>query len=307
MKHVIKEAKSKNKAEILELWKSAFPTKSRSYLEFYFKHIFDDGKCLFLPQDNRIIASLQMNEHVMHCMGRKLECAFILGVATLPDYRLRGHMRYLMESALDELSHNHLITLIEAFHPKLYEPFGFQTIYSTKTYTINTHYFNKVNTKGVSHNFTAMELMDLYQKYIRHFDGAYIRDLHYYDLLIKRSILDHGNICVYRNKHHEVSGYAIYTENSVEVKISEIVYLDSLSLMKLLKFVSNGYPDVTVQVSQSEKLERLFPLTIPKKMGKTMARINHYDLFNKLYNCNVKTPKEAFSKMKKPIFLNEIY
>lgn len=304
---MIKEAKIQHKPEIYELWKSSYPTRSRAYLNFYFKYIFDEGKCLFLPQDNRIIASLQMNAHVMNFMGRKLECTYILGVATLPDYRRRGHMRYLMESALDEISHNHLVTLIEAFNPKLYESFGFQTVYYMKTYTINTHYFDKVTVRGVSHNVTAQELMELYQKYIKHFDGSYVRDLKYYDLLLKRSVLDHGNICVYRNKNHEITGYAIYQENSVEIKVSEIVYLDSVALMKMLKYISDGYPDVTVSVSQSEKLEKLFPLTIPKKTGITMARINNYELFNKLYNCKVHTPKEAYQILKKPVFQHEIY
>ncbi len=304
---MIKEAKAENKAEIMELLKSAYPTRSRAYLSFYFKHLFDEGKCLYLPQDNRIISSLQMQEHIVHFAGRKLECTYILGVATLPDYRRRGHMRYLMNTALDEISHNHLITFIEAFNPKLYEPFGFETVYDSKSYTINTQYFEKVNKKGVSHHVSATELSELYQKYSKHFDCAYARDVHYYELFLNRSVLDHGNICVYRDPNHELSGYAVYSENSVEVKINELVYLDSIALMKLLRYVSDGYPDVNVKVSQSEHLERLFPLTIPKKSGMTMARINNYELFNKLYNCHVKTAKEAFEILKRPIFLNEIY
>lgn len=304
---MIKEALKQHKPEIYELWKSAYPTKSKAYLSYYFKNVFDEGKCLYLPQDDRIIASLQMNEHVASFKGRKLKSTYILGVATLPDYRRRGHMHYLMNSALDEISHNHLLTFIEAFNPKLYEPFGFETVYEAKTYTINTHYFDKVSPSGVSHHITARELEEVYQKYSRHFDCCYVRDVHYYDLFLKRSVLDHGNICVYRNKDHEVCGYAVYRENSVEVKVSEIVYLDSVALMKLLRFISDGYPDISVTVSQSEKLERLFPLTIPKKSAMTMARINNYELFNKLYNCNVHNPKDAFALLKKPIFLNENY
>lgn len=304
---MIKEAQVNNKAEIYELWKTAFPTRSKAYLSFYFKHLFDEGKCLYLPQDDKIISSLQVHEHVMKFCGRKLQCSYILGVATLPDYRRRGHMRHLMDSVLDELSHNHLITLIEGFNPKLYEPFGFMSVYQGKTYTINTHYFDKVNTAGVSHHVNATELAQLYQNYSRHFDCAYVRDVHYFDLFLKRSVLDHGNICVYRNKNHDVCGYAVYTENSVEVKVSEIVYLDSIALMKMLRYISKGYPDVTVTVSQSEKLERLFPLTIPKKDAVTMARINNYELFNKLYNQKAKTSNDAFALCKKPIFLHEVY
>lgn len=304
---MIKEAGVAQKNELYELLQSAYPTRSRAYLGFYFKYIFDQGMCLYLEQDNRIISCMQMQEHVMSFHGRKLLASYIQGVATLPDYRRRGHMAHLMKTMLDEASHNHLVTLIEAFNPKLYETFGFETIYETKTYTINTHYFDKVNVQGVSHNITAMELVELYQKYARHFDGCYTRDVHYYEIFMRKALLDHGNLCVYRNHQREVCGYAIYSESSVDVKVHEIVYLDSVALMKMLKYISQGYPDVRVTVSPSEKLEKLFPLTIPKKSGYTMARINNYELFNKLYNCNVRHPKAAFNISKKPLFLHEDY
>ena len=304
---MIKEAGAAQKDAIYELLQSAYPTRSRAYLGFYFKYIYDQGKTICLEQDERIIAAMSMHEHVMNFNGRKLLVSFLSGVATLPDYRRRGHMRYLMQSMLDEAEHNHLITLIEAFNPKLYETFGFETIYQTKTYTINSRYFEKVKKRGVSHNVSAVELFELYQKYAKHFDGCYVRDTQYFETFMRKALLDHGNICVYRNKDHEVCGYAVYEENSVEVRVHEIVYVDSIALMKMLRFISEGYPDVTVTVSPSEKLEKLFPLTIPKKSGYTMARINNYELFNKLYNSKVKSVKEAFAITKKPLFLHEEY
>lgn len=307
MRIVIKEAKQEQNTEIYELWKSAYPTRSKDYLDFYFAYIFDHGSCIFLPQDDKIISSLQMNAHVLKFHGRYLQCTYIFGVATLPDYRRRGHMHYLMDAALDEISHNHLITFVEAFNPKLYAPYGFETIYDAKTYHINTRYFEKVNTKGVSHQFTSIDLYDLFQIYEKHFGCCYRRSEAYYEQFVIRNTIDHRDICVYRNKHQEICGYAVYTKNDVEVKVSEIVYLDSIALMKLLRYISDGYPDIQVSVSQSEKLEKLFPLTIPKKTGMTMARINNYELFNKLFNCSVHTPKEAFAILNKPIFLPEKY
>ena len=52
-----------------------------------------------------------MNEHVIHLRSQDA-IAYLLGVSTLPDYRRRGHMRTLMEAALDETSHNYLFTFI---------------------------------------------------------------------------------------------------------------------------------------------------------------------------------------------------
>lgn len=304
---VIKEANRGHKPEIYELWRNAYPNRSRAFLDVYFQNVFDDGSCIFLSQDQKIISALQMNQHILHFYGRKLACSYIFGVATLPDYRRRGHMQYLMESILDEVKHNHLITLVEAFNPKLYESYGFETIYSAKSYVINTHYFDKVASSGVSQFYAAKDLAELFAVYQTHFACSYKRDEHYYECFIKCNTIENHNICVYRNKEGRITGYAAYAKTEHEVKVNEIIYLDSVALMKLLKHISQGYSDITVTVSQSEKLEKLFPLTIPKKTGLIMARINNYELFNKLYNCHVRTPKDAFAILKRPIFLNEVY
>lgn len=304
---MIKDAMLRDKQEIYEIWKSAYPTRERNYLNFFFKHIYDEGKSIVCEQDGRIISTLQYHEHIMMFQKRKLSTSYIMGVATLPDYRLRGHMRRLMESTLDELSRNHLITLIQAFNPKLYEQFGFETIYYHKHYTIHAKYLEKINIHGVDRNFTASELLGLYKKYVKHFDGYYIRDMAYYENFMRMAMINRGNICVYRNKKDEITGYAYYVENNNEVEIKEIIYLESIALLKMMKYVLGRYPDVNICVSQAERLEKLFPLAIPKKVPFMMARINNYELFNKLYNCDVRKPSQAYEILNKPLFINEFY
>ncbi len=112
---MLRDAGKQDKAEIYELWKQSYPNQNRNYLNFYFKNIFDKGRCIALEQDQRIISSLQLNEHILRLRDKQLKISYILGVSTLPDYRRRGHMRRLMESALDEAGHNHLVTLIRGF------------------------------------------------------------------------------------------------------------------------------------------------------------------------------------------------
>ena len=102
---MLRDAGKQDKAEIYELWKQSYPNQNRNYLNFYFKNIFDKGRCIALEQDQRIISSLQLNEHILRLRDKQLKISYILGVSTLPDYRRRGHMRRLMESALDEAGH----------------------------------------------------------------------------------------------------------------------------------------------------------------------------------------------------------
>ena len=62
-----------------------------------------------------------------------------------------------------------------------------------------------------------------------------------------------------------------------------------------------------VEVSQSEKLEKIFPLLIPKKQPFIMARINNPELFNKLYNLEVKLLAEAFASGTAAALIHEYY
>lgn len=303
---MIREALKKDKTNIYELWKHAYPNKAQSHLQFYFTHLFDQGRCVVCEQDNRIISSIHMQKHVMALAGRKLEVSYLSGVATHADYRRRGHMRDLMNSAIDEAKHNHLITLIEAFNPKLYEPFGFEVVYYHKHYHIQKKYLDDIpSVKGVSHSFTAQDLLDVYEMFTKHFDGYCVRNIPYYENFMRRGLLENSNICVYRDKHNVIRGYAYYTRKDKEMKVHEIVYLESIGLMKMLKYICGDCEEVQLEVSQAESLDKIFPLAIPKKRSFLMARVNNFEIFNKLYNSKVKTAKEAFKIVRKPLYSNE--
>lgn len=304
---MIREANKKDKKEIYEVWKHAYPNQNQEYLYFYFKNVFDKGTCILLEHDNRIVSSLQINEHIVRFHGRKLKISYIMGVSTLPDYRRRGYMRQLMQSAIDEASRNHLITVIQAFNPKLYEQFGFETVYFQKTYTLQSEHFFGITTTNVFHNAQAHELASVYRKFIRHFDGYYVRDVEYFETLLNEIALGQKKLLVYRNRNEEVTGYLIYQEEKDGVDVKELIYLESVSMLRLLKVALDKHDEIHLDVSMHENLDKLFPLCVPRKKQFMMVRINNYELFNKLYNANVKTSKEAYALTKKPLWLHEYY
>ena len=289
---MLRDAGKQDKAEIYELWKQSYPNQNRNYLNFYFKNIFDKGRCIALEQDQRIISSLQLNEHILRLRDKQLKISYILGVSTLPDYRRRGHMRRLMESALDEAGHNHLVTLIRGFYPKLYEQFGFETVYERKLYTVPRECLHKVSLTNISYAAEPQELLQAYQNFTKHFDGCYVRDREYYVLLLNEIV---------------VTQNLIFHKKKQEIHVEEAVYLESVVLMRLLKAAIGKEQEILVEVSQSEKLEKIFPLLIPKKQPFIMARINNPELFNKLYNLEVKSAAEAFASALRPLWIHEYY
>lgn len=304
---MLREARREDKSEVYDLWKHAYPNQNRNYLNFYFKNLFDKGVCLLLEQDNRIVSSLQMNTHVIKFNGKRLMSGYILGVSTLPDYRRRGHMRNLMESAIDEAQHNHLFTMIKAFNPKLYEQFGFQCVYYHKQYTIYREFLHKVTSTNVTYTADPSELLEVYREFIRHFDGAYERDVEYYTTFLAELMVNQKKMLVYRASGGKVMGYVVYQVKNSEVLIKEAIYLESVVLMRLLKSAMGSANEVLLEVSQSEKIEKIFPMAIPKKHASIMVRINNFELFNKLFNAKATTVQEAYSLLSKPLWMHEYY
>lgn len=304
---MIKDIQTEDLEGIRNLWYQSHPDNQKEYIDFYFQHEFPKTHCIVCEQDNRIISSLLIHEHTMSFLNRKFLVSYLGGIATLPDYRRRGHMHELMNVALNEVDHNHLITVARAFNPKIFEPYGFETVCYHKFYEISRKHLQDVPITGISHQYLAEELLEVYNTYSIHFDGWMERDLDYYQLYIERAMLRQGNLCVCRDEKGNLIGYAMYHQENEHAEIFEIVYLNATAFMKLVAYVCGNEDEVTVQVSQSERIELLFPLAIGKRQGFLMARINNYELFNKLFNSNVETVKEAYKLLKKPVMNNEYF
>lgn len=304
---MIKDIQKEDIEGIRNLWYQSHPDNQKDFIDFYFQHEFPNSHCIVCEQDSKIISSLLIKEHTMAFLNRKFLISYLEGIATLPDYRRRGHMHELMNVALDEVNHNHLISVARAFNPKIFEPYGFETICYHKYYTISRKHLQQHGLKGISHQYSANELLDVYESYAKHFDGYIQRDLVYFEHFIEKAMLQHGNLCVYRDSHGDIKGYAYYQQEHEHAEIYEIIYVSSTAFRNLVAYVCGNEDEVVVQVSQAEKIETLFPLAIGKRQGFLMARVNNFELFNKLFNTDVDNVHDAFRLMKKPMMNNEYY
>lgn len=302
---MIRNAKSADRQAIYDSWRQVYSGVDVSELNYFFSRIYERGKTVVIEQDGRIISTLHAQPHVLAMKKKRLRINYLSGMVTIPDYRMRGHMGELMDSVLDESSHQYLFTVIQAFHPQLYEKFGFETVCWHKQYRIPAKALLNIGSEGVSRSFTSQELLRLYEQFTRHFDGYMIRDSTYYENLTQRAMGGDCRICVYRNEQDELTGYAFYRETETDVEVKEILYLDSIAFGHMLKFILRKKAGVTVNVSMAEKLEKLFPLAIPRKVPFLMARLHQKELFNKLYDVNIQSASEAFKLLDKPMYNNE--
>lgn len=300
---MLRNANYAEKAQIKSIWLSYFANYEHAIVKHYFEHHFDEHTTVVVTHDKKVISTIHIREEVLSLMKRKVVVSYLLGIATIPDYRRCDYMKVLMQHVLDQEEHNHLITIIDAFHPKLYEPFGFVSIYDKKQYQISHALLEQVTNHNVRMAVHAEELYQVYQEYIRHFDAYIERDLSYFEDLIEK-YREIGGVAVYEN-HRGIQGYACYVRKEHHAEIREIVYLGSVAILKLAHFIIQNDAYVMIHVSQDECLSKLFPLAIPKRVPHMMARVNQLKLLNQLYGTNYTSTKEVFDAIKKPMFLHE--
>lgn len=304
---MIRYASEKDCDELLKLCLISLPMKERPFLEFYFKQLFQEGNALISEMDNKLVSQIHIQKHILKLKEKRLEVSYLLGIATHYDYRKRGIMRDLMEMVIDDCSNNHLLTFMEASNPRLFERYGFEVISHRKRYTIYAKDLLKYSNQGVSEAVHPEELKELYRSFAAHFDCYYDRDEAYYREFMNFAKEKKSHICVYRDNEGIPRGYALYDELDEGIEVKEIIYEDRRSLCHLLKYAIGYNPFISVEVSQAERLEKIFKMSVPRSFHSVMVRINDLKLFNKLFNSNVKNTKEFIEQLDKAILIHEKY
>ncbi len=304
---MIVKAVQEDLPELKALWKVCFPKADPSYLEHFAKYKWDPDSCYIAREDGRIAAVLCRNRHSVMFNGKVLSASMIVGVATHPDYRNRGYMHDLMRTAVDACEHSELLTFIRTEDPSLYEPFGFRSSFKRNAYFIKRKDLKRVAPFGIAYDVRALDMLKVYSAYIRRFNGFYTRDLKDFVDYKKEIIQAGGKIIGYFNAKDRIDGYAAVRVQGSNLYIDELVYLDSVSLVKLLNACLLERPHVSFHVSAAENLDPMFPDAEKKQYNSVMVRVNNYDLFNKLFNLNVQNVEEAMAASRKPLNQNESY
>lgn len=304
---MIKRAELENIDEIKELWKICFPDVDARYREFFFKYILKPEDCFIKVLEGKIVATLVRNKHDLMFNSRVLQTSMVMGVCVHPDYRNRGYMHEMMDIIVDACEHSELVTLIQSEKPEGYEPFGFQMIYHRTQFQIERKDVKRITNFGCAYDPSPIDLLKVYSAFIKRFNGFYTRDLDYFVNFKKEVKAVGGKIVAYYNGKDQIQGYAAMVPEGNQLKVQELIYLDSMSLMKLCNAALQEKKIVNLYVSEAEDLSKVFPYAKKKVFDSTMVRLNDSKLFSKVFRTKVDTVQEAFQLSRKPLNLNEFF
>ena len=271
--------------------------------ERYFSLFFKPENLLVNEVNGHVVASCQVNYHNMFLHGKKIGVSTLMGIIARPEDQ--EYLDELIESVLDEQEHKMLVTLAVTDKPKELKKYGFESLYTRRRYTINKKDLENRSFEGVTRSFEVKDVRRLYSEFTANFNGYYDRDEEYWFELFKRLPQERKNMAVYISPEGAAEGYMIYQIVKQKVVIHEIIYMNGAALIRLMCYAFRYRNTMEILVSDGENLARVFPKAKYKEESGPMVRLNSAELFNRLYESDIKTAGGAFLMANKPLYLNE--
>lgn len=285
--------------QIQTLLEKACLTMTQKQIQAWMKYIYEPEHMFCTWEDNQITSCLQVHERTMKFMDKQCRVSVIGLACTLPDYRQRKQFSNLLDAACQQATYNDLITITYTSMPRLFESKTFQTISNVREFWIGASLCKKGNLLHIDKNIK--DLYPVYFEFMQFFDGSLIENetefnnkINYYK--------NYANIISIYNDQKELRGFAIYTTKDHQAHIETIVYLDSQVIHDALTYLSLHHEVTSIKVSESERIDKLFPLHLPRAHGVIMARLNNYKLFDKWTNTDIRNIKSAFDLLEKPMW-----
>ncbi|WP_297237695.1 GNAT family N-acetyltransferase [uncultured Faecalicoccus sp.] len=266
----------------------------------WMKYQYDPKSMFCYVEDNKVTSCLQTKERKFTYQGKTCSALVITLACTLPDYRQRNHFSQLLEAAMNYANCNHMLSMAYTNFPKLLEAKSFQAVSKTKYYWLELKDQTFGSEKNVKTYRPDMDLYSLYLDFLNHFDGSilldkesFINQIHYY-------LNCNHRIVVMTDDRQALKGFAIYKVNNEHIEIKRMIYLDAAAIKDLLAYLSPRCESASFTLSQAERLEKIFPMEIPRNQGTVLARLNNYKLFSIWSHQNVHHAREAFDLLEKP-------
>lgn len=299
------QGKKADKKHLYNLWKTIFAYADKGSINYFFneKYQAEDFYLIKEEKSDLIIAGLWRDKKTLYLNGHLFKVSILDNLFTLYKYRNQGLMSKLLSRVIDELAYQELFTLIKTSKFKDFKKFGFETIYYKKRYLIKRADLYNVDGYSISKNFTSQELLTVYNKFMERFNGYLLRDQNSFESFIESLKASGKEIYVTRSEINEIYGYMVYNYIEGELRIVEIVYLDSIALLTLLNQAMGLNAYIYVDVSLNERLGRLIPNLTYEIVDQMMVRVNDKKLFKMIFKLDTSSLKALVKTNRKPLHI----
>ena len=228
--------------DLKQLWHACFPEDSQEYIAYWFENRYDPRRALSHTEDGRIVAALHIVPYEIQLCKSQIPCGFIVGVATLPEYRNRGLAKSLMHEALLQLRQQHVaLSYLSPFDFGFYRAFGYEAVSEMQRTEFSVDAFLAMY-EGCGwpdqvYPFEEGQIPAMQKRYAQNMKSAnsYVirKDM---EPRVREHLVD-GNVIV-AEKNQDLTGYALYAAGQGRCEVGEIVFSDIMCLSAMLHAIA---------------------------------------------------------------------
>ena len=290
---------------IYHWWKDIFAFDDGGHIDYYFSTYVPNAQIYVLADaQDQLLSALCVHFKTLSINGSTFQSSFIVGIFTPPKHRHHGYMHQLLNGVLAHRSHNDLLTLIQAYEPGVYAPFGFVDLYARRQFILDARHVPVISSQGVTYEPDPIAMTALYRRFTAHFNAFAVRTVQDMEDLIGEVKAQQGRIISVGNGA-DLNAYAFIFPHSTHIEIDEIVYTDAKALLQIVSTLLASSAKVLLKVSQAEDLTKLFPKAPMERVPYTAIRINNLELFNAHFGVSAANPQAALVTLNRPLWFRE--
>lgn len=183
------------------LYEEVFPEDSSSFVDYYYTEKTRDNQIYVVEEDGGIQAMLHLNPYILMVNGNERAADYIVAVATRKEYRRRGFMVALIQSALTDMyREGRAFTFLMPAAEEIYLPHDFRTVYRQEPGLCGGAGRYPRGAQAVPAKETdACGLSRMAEHYLSQNYQVYVkRDESYYVRLVRETESDGGSIMLYK-------------------------------------------------------------------------------------------------------------
>ena len=244
------------KKNLIKLYKDSFDD-SLEFIDYFFKTVYKKANVVSFFKDGICISALHLVPKKIRYQNKIINCPYIVGAATLENFRTNGYMGSVIKKAFDKLfRRGNVLTALYPFKHSFYEKFGFKTI------SYSTVFETKAKTADSFYQKTddAKKLLEIYNSYFKDYDIYIYRDLKFMRLKLNECLVDNGTA------FYNDTNYILYSLGTVgEAVVTNPENLNFLDVDNTKVFLPSTKisqtPYVMARIINVKKLLKIIPYT----------------------------------------------
>lgn len=268
---MIRLAKDSETEVIANMWDVCFDDPAH-FIKWNFSGNYSPENTLVFEQDGTVMANMQLMPYNMSFCGKVLPVSYVSGVATLPEYRMKGCYKQLQAEAFSLMAERGIpIALLVPFSFEFYEKQGYRNCYDKTTYTAENISFPRGDTEPAALSDNTIARLDkIYSASMQNFNGFIVRSARDWRLILEDIMLNSEGRCLITD-----GGYALYAENTEKrtAEVFELICENTAAAERLLGGIE-GADSIKITAPKSDILSKIAGI---RKETKPFAMIRIVD------------------------------